>query len=273
MEDDRRRSSERSVVIRNPSGGSGDSSVWTPWCDGESASFIKETCVQRAHAMHMMRGGFSETRPPKTIMFADIVDYTRTCSIIGDERAVHLLDQLFVNMDVVAGDMGVEKVDTIGDAYVAVCRGHEHALRMMAFVREIVSISASFGLRLHVGLNVGPTCAAAVGATGRRISMFGDAVNVAARMQSVSAPGEIVCSEAYVETAIEQGANPANFRRRKPAYVKGKGMMVTYSETTFLPPAREDNGLVGRVFALAVMATAAAALYARLARRPFYRMF
>ncbi|UXI20373.1 FERM RhoGEF and pleckstrin domain-containing protein 1 [Sarcoptes scabiei] len=132
-----------------------------------------------------------------TIYFSDIVGFTHLCSNSTPMQVVDLLNDLYIFFDSIISDFDVYKVETIGDAYMVVSglpekNGIEHARQICRMALKILELLPSFQikhrpdekLRLRIGINTGPCCAGCVGNIRPRFCLFGDAVNIASRMES-----------------------------------------------------------------------------------------
>lgn len=141
-----------------------------------------------------------------TVMFADIVGFTRIASRQSPHRTVQLLNELFSGFDRIAEQRELEKVKTIGDAYmlasgVPVIRAdHAEACAEAAF--EFIEAVRVFNRRhqldwgIRVGMNSGPVVAGIIGTKKFSYDLWGDTVNIASRMESHGQPGKIQVSEA-----------------------------------------------------------------------------
>lgn len=192
--------------------------------------------VMPAHIATRLTAGEREivdTLPAVTIMFADVVGFTELVSSMSGEALLELLSQLFTGLDAAASRFGCERVKTIGDSYMAICGASveldDHVERMARMALAIVQgefelpISPS---RLRIGINTGPVIAGVM--DGQRISydVWGDTVNVAARMEVHSRPGSVNCTEAVAQRIMHL----PEFRliKREPLNIHGKGLMTTY---------------------------------------------
>ncbi len=141
-----------------------------------------------------------------TVLFADIVGFTRIAARQSPHRTVQLLNELFSGFDRIAEQRELEKVKTIGDAYmlasgVPVMRpDHAEACAEAAF--EFVEAVRTFNRRhqldwaIRVGMNSGPVVAGIIGTKKFSYDLWGDTVNIASRMESHGQPGKIQVSEA-----------------------------------------------------------------------------
>ncbi|MDY6936096.1 MAG: adenylate/guanylate cyclase domain-containing protein [Cyanobacteriota bacterium] len=178
--------------------------------------------------------GIAEHFDRVTILFADIVGFTPLSARLTPFELVKLLSQIFSKFDRLAQKYGVEKIKTIGDAYMAAgglpipTANHTEAVADMALEMQGVvdEFQEELGepLRIRIGMNTGPVVAGVIGIKKFIYDLWGDAVNVASRMESLGMPGKIqVSSETY-----ESLKDKYQFEVRGEIEVKGKGKMTTY---------------------------------------------
>jgi class 3 adenylate cyclase len=169
-----------------------------------------------------------------TVLFADIVDFTGMSSGADPVEVVNLLNDIFSKFDDLAQKYGLEKIKTIGDAYMVAAGlpvprvDHTEAIARFA-VEMLGAVEKHEGfhgepVRLRVGINTGPVVAGVIGRQKFIYDLWGDAVNVASRMESNGLANQIQVTEAVKEKLD----NRYDFVEREPIEVKGKGMMVTY---------------------------------------------
>jgi adenylate cyclase len=180
-------------------------------------------------------GVIADGFPEATVLFADIVDFTPLAERMDPEAVVRLLDRVFTRWDVLAARYGLEKIKTIGDAYMAVAGvpdprpDHAAAVARMALEMS-AGLPPERGARLQVriGIDSGPVVAGVIGRSKFIYDLWGDTVNTASRMESTGEAGRIQVTERV------RGALGPEFvlRRRGEVAVKGKRAMVTY----FLEP-------------------------------------
>lgn len=173
-----------------------------------------------------------------SILFADLVGFTPLTSTLAPEEVVHILNELFSRFDRAAREHGVERIKTIGDGYMAASGVPEpaadHARRMAAFAVDMNATMLDFAresgydLHLRVGINCGNVVAAVVGESRFAYDLWGDAVNVAARMEGLCESDRIHCSKAFADALLEQGASGFIVEERGHLDVKGKGVMQTF---------------------------------------------
>ena len=169
-----------------------------------------------------------------TVLFADLVDFTRSSDHSTPERVVQVLDDLFTAFDRLAERHGLEKIKTIGDAYMAVGGlpeprpDHAQAVAEMAMaVREETARHrdpSGQPLALSIGIDTGPVVAGVIGTTKFSYDLWGDTVNTASRMESSGVPGCIQVTE----RTYRRLRDGYRFERRGPIQIKGKGELVTW---------------------------------------------
>ena len=168
------------------------------------------------------------------ILFADIVGLTGLSSAIGAGDVVAFLNQVFSSFDRLADRLGLEKVKTIGDAYMAAAglplprpdHAEGAAEMALAMMQEIGChrLAGHGALSLRIGLNSGPVVAGVIGERKFSYDVWGDTVNVARRMESAGQAGAIQLTEA---TRVLLGPS-FHIVERGRVKVKGKGEMTTY---------------------------------------------
>jgi len=169
-----------------------------------------------------------------TILFADIVDFTQLSAKLSPEQVVDLLNDVFTRFDAIAERHGLEKIKTIGDAYMAAAGvpmpREDHAAAAAAMALEMqeaarcVQTPLGVGVRLRIGINTGPVVAGVIGTSKFIYDLWGDAVNTASRMESHGYPDSIQVT-ASVREALE---GTFVFTPRGLVDVKGKGPMATW---------------------------------------------
>ena len=170
-----------------------------------------------------------------TMLFSDIVSFTKTSSEHTAAEIVYALNDLFSRFDERAKRMGVEKIKTIGDAYMAGCGlpslNEDHARIMVEFAKGMYedlsdyNASAKIKFNIRIGLNRGPVSAGVIGKTKFIYDVWGNTVNVASRMESACTPGGIRVSEAVYERLKD---TDIKFSGPIECDIKGKGIMTTY---------------------------------------------
>jgi class 3 adenylate cyclase len=146
----------------------------------------------------------ADALPEVTVVFADAVDSTKEAVRASPEDFAALLDGLFGTFDRLADRHGLEKIKTIGDAYMAVAgapvpvddspsRGAEMALDMLEAAHTLRWPSGN-PVELHIGVATGPAVAGVIGQRKFAYDLWGDTVNLASRLQESAEPGQILLS-------------------------------------------------------------------------------
>jgi len=174
--------------------------------------------------------GFAEV----TVAFADLVGFTEMASTMPPDRVVALLNGLFSRFDDAARELGIEKIKTVGDAYMAVCglpvAVPDHAARMVRMAIRMVHITREHALehrvamKLRVGINTGPVVAGVIGKSKYIYDLWGDTVNLASRMESGGMPDMIQVTRPVFELLKDQ----FDFEPRGTIEVKGKGQVEAW---------------------------------------------
>ena len=169
-----------------------------------------------------------------TVLFADIVDFTTMSSGADPVDVVSKLNEIFSEFDALTAKHGLEKIKTIGDAYMVAGglpqRRADHCQAVAAFAVEMLAAMARHvswngePIRIRVGINRGPVVAGVIGRQKFIYDLWGDTVNVASRMESNGLSNEIQVTQAVKDRL----AGAYAFEERGPVAVKGKGEMVTY---------------------------------------------
>ncbi len=167
-----------------------------------------------------------------TILFADLVGFTELSARVTPSEIVTLLNELFTVFDAICDEHGAEKIKTIGDGYMAACGApverEDHALVMaraaMAMRAAVQDYGGDEQLGVRIGLNSGPVVGGIVGQSRVHYDLWGDAVNVAARMESHGEPGRIQLTRATWERIRHQ----IPCERRGEIEVKGRGTIEAF---------------------------------------------
>ncbi len=172
--------------------------------------------------------------PDVTVLFADLVGFTELSTQIPAKQLVSLLNDIFSIFDLLAQRLQLEKLKTIGDAYMAVaglpeeCNDHADAAAEMALgiQEELVRFNSANGtyFKVRVGLHTGPVVAGVIGRTKFSYDLWGDTANVASRMESHGVAGGIQVSGTTYERLKQKYA----FEERGSISIKGHGEMKTY---------------------------------------------
>lgn len=179
-------------------------------------------------------GSLAERFDEATVLFADIVGFTPLSAHTSPEELVNLLNEIFSTFDQLAEQHGLEKIKTIGDAYMlagglpTVRPDHAEAVAHMALdmQREIAhqAVQLNVPVQLRIGINTGPVVAGVIGIKKFIYDLWGDTVNTASRMESHGLPGCIQVTATTYHRCKEKFI----FEERGVVPIKGKGDMLTY---------------------------------------------
>ena len=158
-----------------------------------------------AERLKTVPGVIADQIPSCTILFADIVGFTRMSNALAPVEIVSLLDRLFSRFDRLAGELGLEKIKTIGDAYM-LAGGvpdprPDHASAMVQAAQGMQAIVHDFNasqgtqLQLRIGLHSGPLVAGVIGSRKFSYDVWGATVNTAKSMEASCEPGRIQLSD------------------------------------------------------------------------------
>lgn len=179
-------------------------------------------------------GVIAERIPEASILFADIVGFTPFSRNLPPEDVVKMLNSVFTGFDRFARELGLEKIKTIGDAYM-VAGGipdprPDHAEACLKLARRMLLHMAGLqdrwpGLELRIGLHSGPVVAGVIGESKFIYDLWGDSVNLASRMESHGIPGRIHLSQSFRE---QLGQRDLDLEERGQIEIRGQGRMTTY---------------------------------------------
>jgi len=172
--------------------------------------------------------------PEVTVLFSDLVGFTATSSDLEPHVLVSELNVLFSRFDALCQEIGVEKVKTIGDAYMAVgglpgtradhvAAVAELALGMVKAIED-VGAAADRAWKIRIGIHAGPAVAGVIGVWKFVYDVWGDAVNTASRLESSAEPNRIHVSEPVAKLL----AASFDLEARGMVDLKGKGETATY---------------------------------------------
>jgi adenylate cyclase len=171
--------------------------------------------------------------PQSSILFADIVGFTEISREMDAAQLVGMLNEIFVGFDRAAKRLGLEKIKTIGDAYMVAAglpeprADHAYAAVEMAIAMQthMQTIRVKhMGLRLRIGIHAGPVVAGVIGENKFAYDLWGDHVNVASRMESHGSPDRIHVTESFARAVADKW----QFEERGQIEVKGHGAMRTF---------------------------------------------
>ncbi len=170
-----------------------------------------------------------------TVLFADIVNFTALSANLAPTELVALLNDIFSTFDDLAEKHGLEKIKTIGDAYMVVggipYPRADHAPAVAEMALDMQAAIANFKCHHHnqpfdmrIGMNTGPVVAGVIGTKKFLYDLWGDTVNIASRMESQGQRGQIQVTEATYQALKDQ----FTLAERGTIHVKGRGDMTTY---------------------------------------------
>ena len=163
------------------------------------------------------------------VLFADIVGFTPLAEAMRPDELIRFLDDIFTRFDALVTGHGLEKIKTVGDAYMVASgllgESADHAEQLARLALEMRD--AATGVRpvqLRIGIDIGPVVAGVIGSRKFSYDLWGDTVNTAARMEAHGIPGAIQVTERAYRRLVPSFV----FEERGPVDVKGKGAMSTY---------------------------------------------
>lgn len=182
-----------------------------------------------------------------TILFCDLVGFTKVAARIAPGQLVENLNRIFSAFDALARSLGVEKIKTIGDAYMAAAGlpeakpDHaevmaELALQMLETLK-LLNTDAEIRFQARIGMHSGPVVAGVIGMDKFIYDVWGDTVNVASRLETCSLPGRIQVSD-EMRRALE---HRYEFEPRGTVSLRGKGRMTTAFLTGRKAPAYTEG--------------------------------
>ncbi|HYJ29989.1 MAG TPA: adenylate/guanylate cyclase domain-containing protein [Allosphingosinicella sp.] len=199
---------------------------------------LPEAVVARLKDGKAVADSFSDL----SVVFADLVEFSSLSKRLSPRHLVKLLNAFFSAADQCAGRHGMEKVKTIGDAYLAVCGGmgsvEQDGRTAVAFAHalivEVERLAAETGIDLmvRIGIHTGPAVGGVIGSTRLAYDYWGDTMNLASRLQGAAPPNGIAVSEA----TYFQARDLAEWQKRREA-LKGIGETDIY---VVQPQGREE---------------------------------
>ena len=187
-----------------------------------------------AERLKQGEGVIADHFPAVSVLFADMVDFTPLAAMQPPEETVRLLNDVFSAFDELTDRHGLEKIKTIGDAYMVVgglqTPREDHLEAIAAMALEMREAAARFmrldgtPLRLRIGIHAGPVVAGVIGIRKFIYDLWGDTVNIASRMESQGLPGEIQVTAA-VHARLRRHFQ---FVERGSVDIKGLGPITTF---------------------------------------------
>ena len=193
--------------------------------------------LPRLIAERMKKGevNIADQHPDVTVLVADLVGFTTLTARIGPDQVVYLLNEIFSGFDMLAEKYGLEKIKTIGDAYMAAGgiplprSDHAEAVAQMALdlQEEIERFNLAYNTSIHlrIGISTGPVVAGVIGRRKFTYDLWGDTVNLACRLESLGQAGTILVSE----SAYERLEHKFRFDGSRSIEIKGRGKEIVHT--------------------------------------------
>ncbi len=191
--------------------------------------FPEKIADQLRHSNQSVADSFDNV----TILFADIVGFTQYSNSMSPSELVHMLDEVFSEFDALVDKYGIEKIKTIGDAYMAVGglptpdERHCHNVADLALeINQIIKVKydKKYNLKLRIGIHTGKAVAGVIGNKKFSYDLWGDSVNIASRFESGGQPERVHITEA-VKNIL---GDSYEYEYCGEVDIKGKGMMKSY---------------------------------------------
>ncbi len=169
------------------------------------------------------------------VLMADVVGFTRFCDTNPPEDAVSRLESLVSGFEEITRSHGLEKIKTIGDAYMATAglleRNADPVISAVRSALEMVDAAPKLasGWQVRVGLHCGPVVAGVIGKQQHLFDLWGDTVNTAARLTGLADQSSVCASQVIWQNAAFDGQSMGTFE------VKGKGALEVFKITGTLP--------------------------------------
>jgi adenylate cyclase len=197
-------------------------------------NMLPPSAAQRLRDGQMVADSYGDT----TVIFIDIVGFSSTAKRVSPGHLVQLLNGFFNLADRCAAESGVEKVKTIGDAYLAISGGNHSAENSadaaIAFARSVIAgvdgIATETGidLKVRIGIHSGPVVGGVIGATRMAYDYWGETMNIAARIEGAAEPNGIAISEScWMRTRMR-----GHFGAAETLTLKGVGDTTIYRSLT-----------------------------------------
>eukprot|EP00756_Hemistasia_phaeocysticola_P027977 Hpha_TRINITY_DN16149_c1_g2::TRINITY_DN16149_c1_g2_i1::g.3359::m.3359 len=197
------------------------------------------TILPRDAVVQMHKGAkcIAATHDSLTFLFCDLVGFTKATSKVGPRELVTSLNKLFITFDNLAEQMGIMKVKTMGDAYMAVAgfgTVGDHIYDMLAWALKVMNALGELKLEhlgidhvdVRMGVATGPAVSGVIGQIKPIYDFWGDTVNMASRMESNGVKNRVNCTKAVRDHAVQELG--FKFEVLPEVFVKGKGKMDTF---------------------------------------------
>ncbi|MGQ0578063.1 MAG: adenylate/guanylate cyclase domain-containing protein [Betaproteobacteria bacterium] len=190
-----------------------------------------------AERLKLQLGTIADGFADVSVMFADVVDFTRLAEELTPNQVVSFLDEVFTRFDQLTAKHKLDKIKTIGDAYMVVggLEGaqHNYADHVADMALEIMELTRSdpqmrrLSVQLHIGIATGPAIAGVIGATRFIYDLWGDTVNLSSRLTSEAVGGVILVDK----TTYRRLGHRYSFDEPRNISIKGKGETTVYRLT------------------------------------------
>jgi class 3 adenylate cyclase len=177
----------------------------------------------------------AEQHPDVSVLVADLVGFTTLAAHIGPDQVVYLLNEIFSGFDVLAEKHGLEKIKTIGDAYMAAGglplprSDHAEAIADLALdlMADIEKFNRAYNtsIQLRIGISTGSVVAGVIGRWKFAYDLWGDTVNLACRLESLGQPGSIQVSDLTYERLKDK----FRFDGSRSLEIKGRGTELVHA--------------------------------------------
>ncbi|XOV66333.1 MAG: adenylate/guanylate cyclase domain-containing protein [Fluviicola sp.] len=168
-----------------------------------------------------------------SVLFADLAGFTRLASDLHPDKVVQILNQIFSRFDALSEKHQLEKIKTLGDGYMAaggLLKKEDHLQRIALLSLDMIEFMETtpeikkLGLKIRIGIHVGPVVAGVIGTRRYTYDLWGDTVNLASRMESQGEVGQVTVSEPVAQRL----KSDFQFQKRDLIHIKGKGDMQTF---------------------------------------------
>ena len=190
-----------------------------------------------AERLKLQPGTIADGFADVSVMFADVVDFTRLAEELTPNQVVSFLDEVFTRFDKLTAKYGLDKIKTIGDAYMVVggLAGNrltyvDQVADMALEIMELTQSDAQFrrlSVQLHIGIATGPAIAGVIGATRFIYDLWGDTVNLSSRLTAEASGGNILVDK----TTYRRLGHRYAFDNPRTIAIKGKGETTVYRLT------------------------------------------
>ena len=202
----------------------------------EKSELLLLNILPKSITERMKKGetNLADSHPDVTVLVADLVGFATLAAHVGPEQVVHLLNEVFSAFDVLVEKSGLEKIKTIGDAYMVAgglsssSRDHVEASAELALhmQEDIKRLNQEYGIsvRLRIGICTGPVVAGVIGRNRFAYDLWGETVNLACRLESTGEP----CKIQIAVSTYERLKHKHQFAPAHSLEIKGHGRLSAY---------------------------------------------